>query len=192
MIETVADLLLELKNREVDLFKKYDIISHAPTIGEMYEGLSKTILKQTIFKDLNLKVSSGFIINQEKQISEQIDCMLVVGDGDEIPQTNDEIFPIAQVIAVIQVKKNLYSNDLISSHKNLLSVTKLVEEQTEEEYHNILLKDIFRSICQRELPSKDELPKLSIDLQYIYDVLLLEAFYPCQIIWGYNGFATEK
>jgi len=43
MIKTVADFLNHLREKENEALKKQDI-KHPPTIGDMYEGLTKQIL----------------------------------------------------------------------------------------------------------------------------------------------------
>src|SRR3990172_12467034 len=120
MISTVADLLDALKNQEAKLLDEQKI-THAPTIGSMYEGLTKSILERALPSKLELRVVSGFITNESGRISKQIDCMLVDGIGEKIPYTDNYRYDIENVIAVIEVKKNLYSDELDSAYKNLAS-----------------------------------------------------------------------
>lgn len=65
MINSISDFLLELKDKEQELLKKYDILKHPGIIGDMYEGLTKSILDKSIFKGLNLHVCSGKIKNSK-------------------------------------------------------------------------------------------------------------------------------
>jgi hypothetical protein len=123
MISTVTDLLEALRHKEVQLLDKQDI-THAPTIGRMYEGLTRKILEKTFPEGLDLRVVSGFITNSRGDLSKQIDCMLVSGEGERIPYTDDYKYHIQNVIAVVEVKKNLYSSDLDSAYKNLITVLK--------------------------------------------------------------------
>lgn len=81
-------------------------------------------MSKAIFEEFDLKVCSGFIENSDKEVSKQIDCMIVTGEGKKIPYTNDYIYDIHQVIAVIEVKKDLFSRTLESAYMNLLSVKK--------------------------------------------------------------------
>lgn len=85
VIKTYSDLLLELKNKGVEEIEQYLNIGHNPTIGSMYEGLTKDLVKKTIFEGLDLQVVSGKITNEAGQYSKQIDCMIVVGDGVKLP-----------------------------------------------------------------------------------------------------------
>ena len=73
MIRTAADLLDEFRKKEAKMLDKQEI-THAPTIGKMYEGLAKEILGRTFPKILDLRVTSGFIRNKngEKENHENI------------------------------------------------------------------------------------------------------------------------
>ena len=110
MINTIKELLESIRIQGINEISKFSHIKHGPTIGDMYEGLTKEMLNKAIFKDLNLKVCSGFICNRENELSKQIDCMIVVGDGIEIPYIKAYKYDISQVIAVIEVKKDLFGN----------------------------------------------------------------------------------
>ncbi|RNI22649.1 DUF6602 domain-containing protein [Rufibacter latericius] len=191
MINSVADLLNAFKEKELEALTKYEVVKHPGIIGDMYEGLTKEILDKSIFKDLGLKVCAGKIKNSKNEYSDEIDCMLVIGAGEQIPYTDKYIYDSSRVVAVIQVKKNLYSSDIESSFSNLRSVVKVTEERDGEEYHGRLLHSAFRLICQTELPTRSELKRLPFEEQMIYHILLKEAFYPARIVWGYNGFKSE-
>jgi len=78
MIRTVAELLRALQEAEIRQIQKAGI-RHAPTIGEMYEGLTSSILDKTIPSEAGLRVVSGFVENGSGMQSGQIDCMLVFG-----------------------------------------------------------------------------------------------------------------
>jgi hypothetical protein len=78
------------------------------------------VLSASIPIELNLRVVSGFITNSDGELSDQIDCMLVQGEGERIPYTDDFKYNIDNVIAVIEVKKNLYSKEIESAYENLL------------------------------------------------------------------------
>lgn len=188
MISTVSDLLVAFSNKEKELLKKYSIVKHAPIIGSMYEGLTKALIEKSIFANLNLKVVSGKIKNQQYQMSNQIDCMLVEGEGENIPFTNDYIYDIKQVIAVIEVKKNLYSKDLDDSYNNLVSVVNINDQIN---INTRLLRDAFVNICGEELPDEDEIKNESYEKRLIYYALLTETILPLRIVFGYYGFVSE-
>lgn len=112
MIETIHELLVAMKEKGIEDIEPYLNIGHNPTIGEMYEGLTHQLMERTIFKDFNMHVVSGKIINASGKLSKQIDCMIVIGEGEKLPYTDNYIYNINNVIAVIEVKKKLFSNDL--------------------------------------------------------------------------------
>ena len=191
MINTVADLLNAFKVKEEEVLESYGYVKHPVLIGSMYEGLTKDILDKSLFDGLDLRVTAGKIRNSANEMSGEIDCMLVVGEGEKIPYTDKTIYDSSRVVAVIQVKKNLYSKDVKDSFENLRSVIDVTEPREGKTYHGRILRDSFRQICRQELPARSELDKLPLDIQMIYHVLLLDSLYPVRIVWGYNGFASE-
>jgi len=191
MIKSVADLLKGFLEKETQLLESYKIVKHPGIIGDMYEGLTKEILDKSIFDGLDLRICAGKIKNSKNAFSGEIDCMLVVGDGEKIPYTDKFIYDSSKVVAVIQVKKNLYSKDLKDSFTNLKSVIDVTEERDGEEFHSNMLRSAYRMICQSELPKRSELENLPFEKQMIFHILSLEAFYPARIVWGYNGFKSE-
>ena len=76
MIRTVAEVLLALLEAEIRQIENAGIRS-APTIGEMFEGLTSSILENAIPSEAGLRVVSGFVGNGSGMQSGQIDCMLV-------------------------------------------------------------------------------------------------------------------
>jgi len=191
MIETISDLLEQFRKKELELIKKYEIVKHPSIIGEMYEGLTRKILNKSIFEGLNLKVASGKIKNDKGKFSNEIDCMLVEGEGERIRHTSKFIFDINQVLAVIQVKKNLHSKDIKDAYQNLKSVVEVAEPSQGSKFIGRLLRDAYRTIVKKELPTKKELDTLPEYEKMIYHILLMESFYPLRIVWGYYGFNTE-
>src|SRR4051812_11656918 len=106
MIRTVADLLSQVLSAELPKLDDSEIV-HAPTIGDMYEGLSGHILEQAIPHGLGLQVVTGFVRGHDGTLSGQIDRMLVVGAGERVPYTEAYEWPVQDVISVFEVKKTL-------------------------------------------------------------------------------------
>src|ERR1700687_4623636 len=121
MIKTVASLLAAFSEAEVREIEKAGI-KHAPTIGSMYEGLTSTLLHKAIPEGLGLQVVSGFIDDGQGNLTDQIDCMLVKGTGISVPFTILFKWHIKDVIAVLEVKKNLFSSELADAHGDLRKV----------------------------------------------------------------------
>ena len=169
--------------------KKYDDIGHNPTIGSMYEGLTRDLLQKAIFECLDIRVVSGKIINSKREYSDQIDCMIVQGEGEKIPHTDLYIYHINNVIAVIEVKKNLYSTEVESAYQNLRSVKQIYEPQ--ETCINLAC-DAFAFLFKKRMPEYNDIKKVPKTEEMFAHFLILEASLPIRIVFGYNGFKSEK
>ncbi len=188
MIKTVSQLLEKILVAENEALQKQNI-KHRPTIGDMYEGLTKALLDHAIPSSAQLDVSAGFITDQDGNLSPELDCLLVSGSGEEVPYTDKRKFLIDDVIAVIQVKKNLYAADIEDGYNNLLSIMKF---QPTRSVRAVLLQDAFQSITRRPLPQRTDVEKLPLELQMIYHALVVELAAPVRVILGYNGFKSHS
>lgn len=193
MIKTITNLLTDLKKNGVDMISQAEYVKHSVMIGDMYEGLTSELLNKSIFEGLNLKVVSGKIKNNTGGISSQIDCMIVVGDGENLPFTNNYIYHYSQVIAVIEVKKNLSKNEILGSYSNLKSVMEVSRfpDQDGESFMLDLHKTAWESLTNTEYPSREDISNYTEDLQYIYHTLFMEAYFPLRIVFGFFGFKSE-
>ncbi len=72
IIRDVAGLLRALQEAEAQQIEKAGI-THAPTIGEMYEGLTEKILEKLIPAAADLRIVSGFVEAHLEDASGQID-----------------------------------------------------------------------------------------------------------------------
>lgn len=43
--------------------------------------------------------------------------MVVIGEGDMVPETDEFIYPICQALAVIEVKKNMHAAELGEAYR---------------------------------------------------------------------------
>lgn len=154
----------------------------------MYEGLTEDLLNRAIPPSLGVDVTSGFITDSHGTLSEELDCMVVLGKGEPIPFTSKSKYVIDDVVAVIQVKKNLYSSGIQDGISNLYSVTNFDNTRSK---HSLMLRDAFQSITRQPFPSTETVERLPIEMQMIYHTLVLELFYPVRIIFGYNGFKSH-
>lgn len=190
MIVTVADFLNSLMNKEKELIKQYEIIRHGPTIGDMYEGLTANLLNKAIFRELDVRVVSGKIRNKDGEFSNEVDCMIVEGEGDAIPYTDKFIYEISQVIAVLEIKKTLYKDDLVDSYNKMKRIYKITDLDPDLINMNGM-RDAFRHIVKKELPYYEEVEALPFHEQMIYHTLLIEETLPIRIIFGYYGYKSE-
>lgn len=185
MIETIGQFLEQLLKKEREALKKYNILQHGPMIGDMYEGLTRAMLEKACFGGLGISVKTGKILGSTGELSKQIDAMVVIGEGEKIPYTDNYIYPLSQVIAVVEVKKNLYSDDLRSAYTNLSSV-KFEEERVLIDSE--MVRDAYKLIAQADFMDVEKLP---FDRQQILRILGIEAALPVRITLGYDGFASE-
>lgn len=190
MIKTIHQLLTEIKNKGIEEIEPFLNIEHGPMIGDMYEGLTKEIVEKSLFDGMDLRVVSGKITNQvDGKLSSQIDCMVVIGDGTKIPYSENYLYDIDQVIMVIEVKKNLYSNELSEGYDNLRSVINV--QRPTRDLRLAPIEDAFRAISGKPLPDVDQISSLAIKDQMLYHSLVVEALLPLRVIFGYGGFKTE-
>lgn len=189
MIKTINDLLVAIRDKGIKEIEPFLNIKHGPTIGNMYEGLTKEIVSKALFESTDIRVASGFITNSDRDRSKQIDCMIVVGNGQQIPKTNDYIYDISQVIMVIEVKRNLHSKELSDGYDNLRSVCNITKAE-----HNLranLIDDAFEAMAGKPAPEYEHLKTLPVREQMLYHALVVEALLPLRIIFGFEGFKTE-
>ena len=115
MINTLSDFLYELIKFEKE-FLDNNKIKHPPTIGKMYEGLTGSILNKILFDGIDLRIIKNSFI---KGCDTEFDVLIVEGDGDKLPYQESYIYPADQIIAIISVKKKIYSSDLKDGFANL-------------------------------------------------------------------------
>lgn len=190
MINNIYDLLTKLMDKGVSDIEKYLFVNHGTMIGNMYEGLTKELFEKAIFSNLNLNVCSGKISNSEGKLSKQIDCMITIGEGHKLPYTEEYIYDFDKVIAVIEVKKNLFTKELDSAYENLLSVKDIADINKDLKID--ILENAYKSICGQTLPDFNSINKLKEDAQLIYHALVVESYLPLRIVFGYDGFKDEK
>ena len=186
MIKTVAELLSAVAVEERQKLDTYKI-SHAPTIGSMYEGLSRSILEKAIPERLNLKVVEGFVVFGD-DTSGQIDCMLVAGEGERIPHTDKYKWPIENVISVFEIKKTLTSSELFDSYFHLREVDRLYASYIQSgRARNVKVdieipRRIFGQVTGVIPPPHTKIEELSFDMEMIYHTLIMEFLSPIRIV----------
>jgi hypothetical protein len=190
MITSIAQLLQELMAKEVQSFKSYQTpcgnkIKHGPTIGEMYEGLTEDILNRTIPPSLNLRLVKGFI-DSGNGLSLEADIMLARGEGEQIPYTQRYAWHIKDVIAVFEVKKNLYAKELEDALKKMNTVYDI---------HKSYLATIPDKVEVDANPSFKAFAILTgyypASMEEIEELTLEHQICPIRIIWGYEGYVDE-
>lgn len=193
-----SDLLKKTMDYHRDNLNVYGL-SHGPSVGAMYEGLTREIFFGALNLELlGLKVVTGFITADGKN-SRQMDCMLVHGNGEKVPFTELYKWPAKQVLAVIEVKKNLFFQDIKDSYSQLQSAWEFhCADLTRRESLGVLEFSTKRaareyiSIFGELPPHYDNIRGLPLERKMVYSALVREELAPLRIVIGYNGYKTES
>ena len=194
MIKRVSDLLKRLSDEEALKLANYKL-KHAPTIGSMYEGLTADILNRTLPPELDLRVVSGFVTDDSGELSPQIDCMIVHGEGEQVPFTATYKWHVQDVLATLEVKKTLYAAGIADAYNKMRAVLDnfgrhaLVPNRTFIDSRHLIAT--FNNVTASQLEDPSEVDALPHHLQLIYHTLSIECASPIRIVIGYDGFASE-
>lgn len=175
-------------------------VTHRPDIGDQYENSLVKGLKLVIPTDIDLRIVSGNIYNSVKnetgkyRLSGQIDCMLVYGEGVYIPGSNNKYaYPVDQVLAIIEVKKNFYSSDLSDSYHHLKDIREIYNDLTGLEVDDWQhFRRIFAQLTGRALQNYEDHENLSPQDQALFHGWLTQYNSPLRIVFGYEGFRNES
>jgi hypothetical protein len=83
-------------------------------------GLSGDLLSRALPPDLS--VTTGFVTDGEGNLSGQLDCIVARGVGEAVPYTDSYVHHVRDVVAVVEVKKNLHKAQLAEAWDQLLAV----------------------------------------------------------------------
>lgn len=197
MIKDIAALLTAFREREVEAIQRSGI-THAPTIGAQYEGVSANVLKMMLPPDLGLQVVSGFVEGVNGTLSGQIDGMLVRGTGTPIPSVQGSFkWPIRDVLATIEVKKTLFGADLSDAHSQLQGVMDLFWEYaaTIKPADGIDItapRYVYSQILGEPAPYGKHWETIAFEKGALHRMLLDDHVAPVRIILGYGGYKTEE
>lgn len=193
MITSLAALLEALRNAEAEILKRHDI-KHGPTIGDMYEGLTREILERAIPPELGLQVVEGFIEGLHGEKSNQADVLLVRGEGRQIPYTKKFIWPISDVLAVFEVKKTLYGDSMKDGFAKMAKVSELQKAHFAAGGYvgkNISFGHKNFAKLTGYYPKLKDIDSLDAPLPQIQMAMVTEQLAPVRIILGYEGFVDE-
>ncbi len=194
MIRTVEDLVESLIEAGRSIIDRSGI-THRPTIGDMYEGLTKSVLEKAVFEGLNLNiVTSSFIENSKGEKSYEMDVLLIEGEGKKLPFADKYVVLEEHVIAVFQVKKTLNKQLLSDAYFNLKNVYDVCELENENQYSKRLLRDAYVGIFKTGVHRSKPLRKFfqSTTQENIFNCIRAEAYLPLRIVIGYQGYNSEK
>ncbi|WP_405121635.1 DUF6602 domain-containing protein [Pseudomonas petroselini] len=201
MIRKASELLerfIEVETQKLDGFD----MPHMPTLGSAYEEITKQGIYQdfAIPKHLDLRVVSGFISIEGRMLPQQIDCMLVHGEGKQFGRTQQFDYDIESVLCIFEVKKTLRKSDYVDAIDHLATIRKKFAENFEKKLINENYKpniaparrwfsQITGKIAPENYLDMHSLPKSEGILFY---TLIQESLAPMTIIHGYEGYKTEQ
>lgn len=178
------------------------LMPHMPTLGSAYEEITKQGIDKefAIPKSLNLRVVKGFIEIAGKMLPEQIDCMLVEGEGQRYGITDQYIYDVDRVLCVFEVKKTLNKSDFSDALDHLGSIRRKFAKYFEEKLRSGTLEpDIsharksFAQITGKMAPTHYlGLHQLQKPEAMLFYALVQEQHAPVTIVHGYDGYKTES
>jgi len=191
MIKTMLDFIEKIYDKKYKEIEQYlNVVTHPVTVGNMYEGLTKSIVKSAFGSIPELHICEGFIKNYRTgQISRQTDVIIYTGQCDKIPETDSKIINIDNVLAFIEVKKTLRKKELADFYQKQGEIYELSDSETpyDAELFHQLTKQVF-GINELNDENIKNYPKL---YYYLYHVLKVENASPLRICLGYDGIKKE-
>ncbi|CAM3057733.1 hypothetical protein PAT01_38120 [Pseudoalteromonas atlantica] len=200
MIFKASQLLEAFIEEETTKLKGFDM-PHMPTLGSAYEQVTKQGIDQAFIlpQNLNLQVVSGFISIAGEMLPEQIDCMLVHGDGVRYGLTDEYIYEIENILCIFEVKKTLRKKDYVDAFEHLGGIRKRFSEHFENKLRNEnyepdirVARKHFSQITGKIAPEKYlDIHRLSKSEGILFYALVQESLAPVSIIQGYEGYKSE-
>lgn len=201
MIESATEVLEKFIQIEKAVLDEIDM-PHMPTLGSAYEEITNQGIDQkfVIPKNLDLKVVSGFISIGSEMLPQQIDGMLVCGEGKQYGRTSQFIYPIDQVLCVFEVKKTLNKPDYVDAFDHLRVIRKKYAEYFETKFEDSEFEPDISTACKHfsQITGKDApktysgIHQLSKADGILFYTLVQETLAPLSIIHGYGGYTTES
>lgn len=196
MIKTLSDLLHTLSRNEADKLAASNI-THAPTIGAMYEGLTREILDRAVPPGLDICVVGGFVIDGLGGRSGQIDCMVVRGEGTPVPFVQGMFeWHVKDVLAVFEVKKSLFGTELAEAYDQMRGVMACYSAWIQAAKGSALeLRASLRAYAEitgEVAPPPEQWKAMPEDRHLILHTIMQDQLAPVRIILGYGGYTTEK
>jgi len=167
------------------MLAKYHVVRQTTLIGDMYEGLTQEVFEKVMIRNLDLRVASGKVRLPDGSFSSQIDCMVVVGEGDRLPRTKNYIYEKENVIAVIEVKKNLFTNEMDDAFRRLNSIMSELPDAMESYQHEMIF-EAFSSVLYGVKRKRNMAEYTPMQLNTYYS-LMANVLNPLKIVFAYDG-----
>jgi hypothetical protein len=114
--------------------------------------------------------------------------MLVLGNGEQVPRSSSRIYDADDVIATIEVKKHLYSKDVVEGVESLGLILDLDLRPSWDYWDSF--RNAFRRIVRRPLPyGVQGMPQ---PYQAIHELIRYDNAFPVRILFGHHGFKSEQ
>ncbi|MDQ6212127.1 DUF6602 domain-containing protein [Achromobacter insolitus] len=196
MIKNASDLLTAFIDREKQKLASVSM-PHMPTLGSAYEAIAKDgIDRQFVLPPgLDLRVVSGFIDGCDNQI----DGMLVRGEGQRYGRTDQYIYPARQVLCVLEVKKTLDSNALDDGIDHLASILQHCNVDLRarldagEDYDIRSARLSYEKLTGRiGPPTAQAALNLPEPDRINFFTLFFQSHAPVGVLLGFDGYGTER
>ncbi|MEM9414272.1 MAG: DUF6602 domain-containing protein [Planctomycetota bacterium] len=202
MISSFQKLVEELIQNSLidasDFQKAYPGLRHGPTLGDMYEDITRKALKASMLESFDLNVVDGFIQWDDKTLSSQQDTMIVLGSGTRIPGTNRSVYQAQNVIATVEVKKTLARKNLEESLAKFCTLSMdhvrkfmFKSDGPFTNGYSRLYYHACRYMLRRSMPLSSKPPDYSSRDSVISTAIALCSITPLKIVWGFDGYKTE-
>lgn len=205
MIETVAAFLNAVRAHEHAVLAREPQLNnpalHRSSIGRAYEGVTEAELEVALPPDLDLRVVTGQVEIEPATgggtasgrstgpapLSGQVDVMVVVGEGRQLGRSRDFLYPIGQVLAVVEVKRTLTARELADAHGLLNTLGEAPDDAVVPEAAG----RAFREITGRRTPAdRREVQRLPLTERFVWYALVRDATTPARIVAGHRGYDT--
>lgn len=196
MVRDVAKLLEEFLKYEQEKVESFNM-PHMPTLGEAYEEITiQGLNKKYVLPDVyDLRVVKGFIKVGEIQLSQQIDCMLVYGEGIKYGLTDKYIYDVSNVLVIFEVKKNLTKESLVEALIHLSEIKSQFYGYIDDLINrnnigiDLALFSLHLSyLIGYRIEKIEEIAYLDPTQKNIASTLLVEMLMPLTIVHSYEGY----
>lgn len=201
MLKRSSELMQAFIDYEVSVLADMPM-PHMPTLGDGYEAITRDVLMEdfALPPDLNLQVVSGFVSIAGNMLKNQMDCMLVSGEGRRYGRTDNYIYDIDQILCIFEVKKTLTKAALSDAVDHLSVIRKSYSEYFENKIKkDKYVPDIesarthFAQITGRDGPKHYyDINEIPVEDAILFYTLVQESLAPISIVHGYNGYKTEE
>ena len=131
--EILEDITDKLRS---EIIQSQKITSHTYSKGYYIEEIIREFLRR--YLPPSLGVARGFVVDVDGNISNELD--IIIFNQNKTPMFyssgDSRVIPIETVIAVIEVKKNLWGEDLKSIFKNIETLNKLKKKAIHDSFYS--------------------------------------------------------